>query len=232
MKRFYTEAAVEPCEGGFRITLDGRSIRTQGGAAQIVPTAALANALAAEWRAQGETIDAAMFPLRDMADYAIDQVARNRAGVIETLLSYAETDTLCYRADPDEALYRRQLAVWEPLLVALETREGVRFARASGVIHRAQPPETLARLRERLNAQGDFALAALQPMASLAASLTIALLTLGPDADIPALWQAASLEELWQAELWGRDEAAEARRQQRGRDFAAAAEFARLARGR
>ncbi len=230
MKRFYTDVATEPCDGGHRVTLDGRPIRTQGGSAQVVPTKALAEALAAEWRAQGETIDPAAFACRDMADYAIDQVAKDRAGMIDTLLAYAETDTLCYRADPDEALYRRQREVWEPLLAAFEAREGIRMERASGVIHRAQPAETLARLRARLEAQDDFALAALQPLASLAASLSIALMALERDADIAALWQAASLEELWQAELWGHDEAAEQRRTRRGRDFAAAAEFARLAR--
>lgn len=231
MKRFYTEVASEPCEGGYRVTLDGRPIRTQGGVPQVVPTAALAEALAAEWREQGETIDPAIFAFRDMADYAIDHVANDRATVIDTLLAYAETDTMCYRADPDEALYRRQREVWEPLLTAFETREGVRMERTSGVVHRAQPAETLEKLRVRLDTQDDFTLAALQPLSSLAASLSIALMALERDADITALWHAASLEELWQADLWGRDEAAEQRRERRGRDFAAAAEFARLVRG-
>jgi chaperone required for assembly of F1-ATPase len=230
VKRFYTAVATEPCTGGWRVTLDGRPIRTQGGAAQVVPNAALAEALAAEWHAQGEEIDPATFPYRDMADYAIDHVAADRAGMIDTLLAYAETDTLCYRADPDEPLYRRQREVWEPLLTAIETREGIRFERASGVIHRAQPPETLAKLRARLDALDAFTLAALQPLASLAASLGVALSALEPDADLGVLWHAASLEELWQAELWGHDEAAGARRERRGRDFAAAARFARLAR--
>ena len=231
MKRFYTEVASEACQGGYRVTLDGRPIRTQGGVPQVVPTAALAEALAAEWREQGETIDPATFAFRDMADYAIDHVANDRATVIDTLLAYAETDTMCYRADPDEALYRRQREVWEPLLTAFETREGVRMERTSGVVHRAQPAETLEKLRVRLDTQDDFTLAALQPLSSLAASLSIALMALERDADITALWHAASLEELWQADLWGRDEAAEQRRERRGRDFAAAAEFARLVRG-
>ncbi len=231
MKRFYEAVAVEADHDSYRVTLDGRAIRTQGGRPQVAPTPALAEALAREWRTQGDEIDSAAFKLRDMTDYAIDYVASDRAGVIGTLLGYAETDTLCYRADPDEPLYRRQREVWEPLLAAIEAREGVRFERVSGVIHRPQPPETLAKLRTRLDALDAFALAALQPLASLSASLGIALTALEPDADIDALWNAASLEELWQAELWGRDEAAEQRRERRGRDFAAAAVFARLARG-
>jgi chaperone required for assembly of F1-ATPase len=43
------------------------------------------------------------------------------------------------------------------------------------------------------------------------------------------LWNAASLEEDWQAEMWGRDAEAEARRERRGQAFLAAAGFAAAA---
>src|SRR3546814_17399327 len=100
------------------------------GGAQIVPTQALAAALAREWEQQGDEIDPARFILRDMADFAIDQVAPDPAEAIATLLRYAETDTLCYRADPEDALYARQQAAWEPPLRAIEGRAGVRFRRS------------------------------------------------------------------------------------------------------
>ena len=53
MKRFYKQVAVEAADGGWRVTLDGRPLKTQGGAAQIVPRRALAEALAAEWASAG-----------------------------------------------------------------------------------------------------------------------------------------------------------------------------------
>lgn len=229
MKRFWRDVTVGEAAGGWRVLLDGRPIRTPRGAAQVVPNAALAEAMAEEWRAQGDEIDPALFRLRDMADYAIDVVASDRAALVKELLAYAETDTLCYRADPDEPLYRRQLEVWEPLLTAFEAREGVRLERVSGVLHRDQPEATLASLRARLEALDPFALAGVNTMTALAASLCVALSALEPDADLDGLWHAASLEELWQAELWGVDEQAEARRARRGADFSAAAGFARLA---
>ena len=228
MKRFYREVAVEPAGDGWRVALDGRAIKTARAAPQIVPTRALAEALAGEWARQGQEIDPAAFPMRDMADYAIDVVRTDRAGAIARLLAFAETDTLCYRADPDEPLYRRQREVWEPLVTALEARENIRLERISGVIHRAQPPEGLARLRERLESFDAFTLAALQTMASLTASLCVALAALEADADADALWAAANLEEEWQAELWGRDAEAEARLEKRGDDFLNAFRFVRL----
>ena len=64
MKRFYREVAVEESGGGWRITLDGRAIKTAVGAPQIVPTRPLAEALAAEWAAQGDEIDPRGFAMR------------------------------------------------------------------------------------------------------------------------------------------------------------------------
>ncbi|WP_159870708.1 ATP12 family chaperone protein [Novosphingobium sp. 9U] len=230
MKRFYKAVTVEMQDGGWRVLLDGRGIKTAAGAVQVVPTQALAQALAAEWEAQGETIDATTFPLRDLTDFAIDAIAGGKEDAVTALLPYAETDTLCYRADPDEPLHRRQLDAWEPVLTRAEQRFGVHFTRVSGIVHKPQPPQTLASLRAELEAKDPFTLAALRMLASLAASFAIALLAIEPDADVGGLWDAASLEEEWQAELWGRDEEAEEHRAQRRDAFALAARFAALAR--
>lgn len=230
MKRFYKEATVGEAGQGWRVLLDGRPIRTAGGRPQIVPTETLARALAEEWSAQGKEIDAASFHLRDLADFAVDAVAADRTGTIRDLLPYAETDTLCYRADPEDALYRRQLDLWEPLLTDAEARWALRFTRVSGIVHKPQPPETLARLRQVLASENDFSLAALRMLASLAASLTIGLLAIQPAADPQVLWAAANLEEDWQAELWGEDWEAAERRKTRYDAFRLAMRFAALAR--
>ena len=230
MKRFYKEAVAAPVTGGWQVQLDGRGVKTATGRPQIVPTAALAAALAAEWAAQEETIVPASFVLRDLADYAIDVITPDPAALCKTLLNYAETDTLCYRAEPGEALHRRQLERWEPLLAAAEARHSIQFNRISGIIHRPQPAETLTRLGAELGTLDPFTLAALNTLTSLAASLVIGLAALEPDADAGALWIAAELEEEWQAEQWGRDAEAEERRARRAKAFADAAHFAALAR--
>lgn len=229
MKRFYKEAGTAAAEGGWQVTLDGRKVKTQGGRQQIVPSAALAAALAAEWAAQGEEIDPATFVLRDLADYALDVVEADRAAVIATLLRYGETDTLCYRAEPDEPLHSRQIAMWEPLLTAVEARWDIHFERISGIIHRPQPSETMKRLENVLAAHDAFTLAALNTLASLSASLSVALAAIEPGANITALWDASELEADWQVEQWGEDHEATARRERRLAAFTAAALFAELA---
>lgn len=230
MKRFYRDVRVERTDLGWHVALDGRPIRTQGGAPQLAPTEALAKLLADEWERQGDTLDPGLFHHRDTIDYAIDVVANDREPVIDKLLDYAGTDTLCYRAHPDEPLFSRQDSVWEPLLQAIEAREGLRLHRVSGVIPRDQPLAALKALRRRLDKLDPYALAALEQLTSLSASLCIGLAALEPDADGRILWDAANLEEDWQAELWGEDAEAAARRARRERDFMAAIDFARAAR--
>lgn len=236
IRRFYKEVTLGQVPGaptlGFQVLLDARGVKTVGGAAQVVPTQALGEALAAEWRRQGEQIDPKSLPLRDMADYAIDMVAPDPAAIAAGLIAYAETDTLCYRADPDEPLHARQQAVWEPLLAAFEAAHGITLTRVSGVLHRPQPPEALAALKARLVALDPFVLAGLEAMTKLAASLVTALAALDAahEEEPRALWQAVCLEEEWQAELWGRDAEAEERRARREADFLRACGFARLAR--
>ena len=230
MKRFWSEAVAAPAGDCWQVLLDGRPVKTQGGSPQVLASLPLAQALAGEWGAQGATVDPDSLPLRDLADYAIDVVAAGRAAAIAQLLRYGQTDTLCYRADPEEPLYARQQAVWEPLLVAAEARWDVQFSRISGVIPAPQPSETLARLERVLTAHSDHALAALVTLSALAASLVIALAALEPGADVAALWNAAELEEDWQAEQWGQDAEAQARRARRTASFTSAVKFAALAR--
>ncbi|ALE17256.1 Chaperone required for the assembly of the mitochondrial F1-ATPase [Altererythrobacter epoxidivorans] len=230
MRKFYKQADARQVEGGWQVHLDGRGVKTPATRPQIVPTESLALALAEEWNRQGEKIDPKSFLFRDHADFAIDMVAPSRDEVIDKLVSYGETDTLCYRADPEDALYARQQEVWEPLLGHLEVRHGIRFQRVSGIMHKPQPPETLDKLRQHLASLDDFTLGGLTAMASLAASLSIALLAIDEDVnDTASLWRDASLEEEWQADLWGRDSEAEAQRERRWQDFSAAAAFVDLA---
>ncbi|WP_379554437.1 ATP12 family chaperone protein [Qipengyuania sp. DGS5-3] len=230
MKRFYEEVSTAQVADGWQVMLDARAIKTQGGAAQIAPTKALADILASEWETQGEELDPKLFRARDMIDYALDVIAADPATTAQRIVPYADTDTLCYRAEPEEPLFARQQEVWEPLLSAFEAREGVAMQRISGIMHRPQSAEAMAALGRKLAALDAFTLAALETTTALSASLCIGLSALENGADSDALWRAANLEEDWQAELWGLDEEAEARSAKRRDDFLFAIRFAASAR--
>ncbi len=232
MKRFYDTVGTRALDsGGWQVTLDGRGLKTVKGTAQVVPARGLADTLAAEWDAQGENLNPSSFPARDMVDYAIDVVGLNPALVADKVLTYGDTDTLLYRADPDEPLFVRQQEVWEPIVADFERREGVELKRVSGIVHHPQSDAAMAQLRERLTAHNPFALAGIELMTSLSASLVIGLSASEAEQELDAieLWQAASLEEEWQADQWGRDQEAEERSAKRQSDFLAARLITRLA---
>ncbi|MHA6719130.1 ATP12 family chaperone protein [Sphingomonas sp. RS6] len=224
MKRFWKTVTI--ADGA--IELDGRPVRTPARAALALPTPPLAEAVAAEWRQVGETVDPRAMPLTGLANAAIDQVAPNPAPYAADLARYGESDLLCYRADLPEPLVERQAAAWDPLLDWARTRYDVHFETTAGIMHRPQPPATIARLNEVVAALDPFRLAGLSPLVTITGSLVAALALLEGAADRDTVWRAAQLDEDWQAEQWGEDDLATRAREARRADFDAAARFLSL----
>ena len=138
---------------------------------------------------------------------------------------------MLYRADPEDPLYARQLEIWEPIVAAFEQREGIALGRVSGIVHRVQSDAALAHLHARLCAHSPIALAGIEALTTLSASLITGLSASETDseAEALALWQAACLEEEWQADRWGREEEAEERRAIRQAHFLKARKITSLA---
>ncbi|MEZ5710838.1 MAG: ATP12 family protein [Blastomonas sp.] len=231
MNRFYEKAEWVAGEQGYDILLDRRPVRTPARALLTVPTAGFAAAIAAEWQAQGKTIDPRSMPLTGLANAAIDQVAANLPLFVRQAAAYAESDTLCYRADPGDPLAERQDREWEPLLDWAERRYDCAFLRVAGIIHRPQPVEMLARMHDEVSRLDCFVLAGLGVLASLGGSLVAALALIEKAFDPEAVWRAILLEELWQEEQWGSDSEAIEKRTSRRAEFDAALNFCHLAAG-
>jgi chaperone required for assembly of F1-ATPase len=228
MRRFYGQATASPEHGGVSILLDGRPVRTPGRELLRVPTEELADAIAEEWNAQGEQLDPRSMPLTGLANAAIDRVLPDPASFGRTLAEYGESDLLCYRAEGPQSLVERQQALWEPLLGWARTRFDVDFETTTGVMHRRQPAETIDRLARAVAARGPFQLAGLAPLVTVAGSLIIALALAEGAIGLEAAWDAAMLDEAWQAEQWGADPLAAQSIENRRRDFEAAYRFLTL----
>lgn len=225
MKRFYK--TVESGPDG-TILLDGRPVRTPARLRLALPNVALANAVADEWRMQGEDIDPRTMPLTGLANAALDRVQPDPAGFAEGLAAYGQSDLLCYRAAEPAPLVARQEERWNPVLDWAEQRYDVRFTLVAGVMHRPQPAETLARLADAIAAQPAFRLAALSPIVTISGSLVIALALVDGALDPATAFDLAHLEELWQEEMWGADWFATEARNVRRADFDAACRFLAL----
>lgn len=224
IKRFYKLAQVAPHEGGFAVTLDGRIARTPAKAKLVVPTAPLAQALAAEWSAQGEVLAPAAMALTRLVNSALDGVAGAMPETVAAVAAYAGADLVCFRADEPQELATRQAQAFDPVLAFAERRLGARFMRAGGILAITQAPEALAAVRTAVQAHADpIALAALADLTSLSGSVLIALAVSLGEMTTQAAWDAAHVDEEFQIERWGRDAEAQARRDARGAEFQAAA---------
>jgi chaperone required for assembly of F1-ATPase len=229
-KRFYAAATVAPRENGrFGIELDGRPIKTPAGHALAAPTQVLAEAIAGEWNAQGADIVPASLPLTRLANSAIDAVEERKGDVVQDIVNYAASDLLCYRAASPVGLVTNQARVWDPILAWVRTEYDAPFNVGTGVKHIEQPLASLDVVREVITAFGPFRLAALHVITTLSGSALIALAHAKRFLDTEAAWEAANVDEHWQASQWGEDFEAAQRQEKRLSEFLNASRFFDLA---
>ena len=112
MKKFYKEVTVREESGGYTVCLDERPVKTPAKNALLMPTPALAEAVADEWRTDAEEIDPAAMILTRLANSAVDRVSAHRESVIDEIAGFAETDLVCYRASDPPGLKDRQDSEW------------------------------------------------------------------------------------------------------------------------
>lgn len=207
-KRFWEEASVVEADGGFRVMLDGRGVSTPGKQPLVMPTRAMAEAVAVEWDAQEGEIKPLTMPHTRSANSAIERVDPQLDDVAEMLLGYAETDLLCYRADKPEELTRRQAEAWDPMLdwaaqaleAPLEPRVGVMWV--------SQPAISIAAFAKTLGRIDPFPMTALHDLVTLTGSLVLGLAVSKQRISAKEAWRLSRIDEDWQIEQWGPDEEA------------------------
>jgi len=211
VKRFWKGVEVRREGDGWTILLDQRPVKTPARAALEVPTQALAEAIADEWRSvesEGE-IDPRAMPLTGLANAAIDRVAPDAQALADSLARYAEVDLLCYRAEAPSKLVERQSKAWDALLGWARRRYDVDFVITQGIVHVEQPAASIERLVHAVAALDAFRLAGLSPLVTIGGSVVAALALLEKAVTPEQAWEAVSIDERWQIELWGADADAE-----------------------
>lgn len=223
-RRFWKEVSVENMPNGFSIVLDGRPTRTPSRKELLLTNRVLAETLAEEWRAVGDYLDPAQMPLTRIVNSAIDAVAERMEDVALDLANYASSDLLCYRAAHPDVLVQRQNLHWNPVLDWARDTHGWRFDLVEGVMHIAQPDETLKMVKAHaLAIREPVTLAALHVVTTLTGSALLAIALKEGAFGPTAIWNAAHVDEDVQMDIWGKDEEAMVRRAVREAEFKAAA---------
>jgi chaperone required for assembly of F1-ATPase len=210
------------------LLLDGKTVRSPRQAPLLLPTQALAEAIAQEWRAQGARIDPHTMPLTRLANSAIDGVSGQERAVIDDILGFAGADLLCYRAQGPDGLVALQAKQWDKVLAWAREGLDAPLAQTQGVAHIAQPQSSLDRIGERLGAFDAFGLAALHVMTALTGSAVLALAVALGRLTPQQAWALAHVDEDWQIGKWGEDAEATERRERRWGEFEAACRMLKL----
>lgn len=209
-RRFWTETAIAQDDEGWQVLLDGRRLRSPAKAALILPNAAVAEAVRAEWDAQEGEIDPASMPLTRAANATIDKVIPQQEAVARMLAAYGGTDLVCYRAEGPPALIARQAEQWDPLLEWASEHYGARLRQTCGVMPVMQERAALEALAAPLFAADPFTLTALHDLITLPGSLVIGLAVAQGRLDLDQGWAAGRVDAAWQEEQWGQDDEAAA----------------------
>jgi chaperone required for assembly of F1-ATPase len=225
-KRFYAKADVIEADGGFAIALDGKPIRTPSGRIITAPSREIAQAIAAEWEAQQDKIDPLTMPMTRFANSVVEAVVDRVDDVTADIAKYFSSDLLFYRAGHPDALVARESAHWDGVLFWAAENLGAHFILAQGIVHVRQPDAAIEAARAALPTD-PWLIAAVHVVTTMTGSALLALALLHGVRDGDEVWAAAHVEEDFNAEQWGLDEEAAARRAARLVDFQAATRILR-----
>lgn len=212
MTRFYKEASVEAVGSDWAVTLDGRQIKTPDRKTFLVPTKTLAEHVAAEWDAQGDVVQIPTLHLTRLVNVALDRAGEQRAGMVDELVKYCETDLLCFLAETPADLRARQTEAWGPVRDWAGKALGILLlAVPGGVLAAPQPPASLEAARAYADGLDDLRLTGVNFGMGLYGSALLAIAVAEGRLGAPAAYEMSILDELFQAEQWGTDEENEER---------------------
>ena len=206
-RRFYEEVNVSELNGGFIVRLDAHELKTPAKKPLVLPTAALAQHVADEWRAQEVDIDSYSMPTMRLVSTALDRVANLPTETAQAFAAYGMSDLLCYRAENPDKLVKKQADAWDPILDWAKNRFDMSFEVTQGILPINQPADNEARLLA-IAGTDVFRLTGLAHMAAILGSAILAIALDEAHIDAQQAYHLAFLDDLYQIDEWGSDEEA------------------------
>lgn len=212
-RRVYKTASFAASDAGtFAVLLDGKPALTPLRKPLSSKAEKLIAAVAAEWDAQDPHVDPETMPLTRLLATEIDRISPQREAVVDSLLTFIDADSICYRAAHPADLRERQRGAWQPVIDWLLSAHDVALTSTDGLMPAAQASDTAPKMRKVLEKLNDAELTAFQAAASLTNSLALAFALVHKKVTAAECFAAAFLDELYQVEKWGEDKEAHDRR--------------------
>ena len=203
-KRFWKTVSVAELENGFGILLDARNLMTPLKSKLIVPTKALAEQIAEEWRAVEGEINPELLPMTKRANSAIERVGTLREDVTSHLLDYVDSDLICYRAEEPKSLVHAQTA-WDKWV---EWAKGfdIDLIVTKGIMPVEQPASNRAAAEKWLSKWSDFEFTGVYDFITLNGSFILGMALAEKEFSTIDCFKLSIVDELFQESFWGIDE--------------------------
>ncbi len=221
LRRFYKAVTTQKTEDGTAVLLDGKTPQTPARNKLVLPNNALAEAIAAEWDAQGASVAVEAMPLTRLANVAIDRTPGSREVMIDEAVKYAGTDLVSYPDRENAELYALQDAAWRPVREWAGSHHNVVLLTSDDLTVIPQPPVSLEAYRQWAGTLDDWRLTGLSFGLSLTGSALLAMAMVEGRLDADAAYRAAHVDEHFQMDRWGVDEEAARRLKGLQRDIGA-----------
>jgi chaperone required for assembly of F1-ATPase len=230
MKRIYKKVMVTSVDtGGFQIMLDKRVLLSPAKSVLNMGNDALAQAIAAEWNAQGNEIIPHTMPMMTLESTMVDRVLPQFEKVASDISAYGGSDLLCYRAEnTQEVLADKQMQAWQPILDWAVRDLDVSLKTTKGIVYVDQPEVSLDVLASHVLKLPPYALTVLHEFTSITGSLILGLVVLSDHLNAGDAYNLSQLDNDHQAELWGSDFEAEEKRKHNAQEMQNAARFYHL----
>jgi chaperone required for assembly of F1-ATPase len=205
MKRFYKTASLQRSDHGFMILLDQKPIRTPQKNYLLIPDETLAQSIAAEWVEQDEIIHPSTMPLTQILMTAQDITHHNRPRIIEEIVSYINTDLLCYRAPDITPHGQQQNRVWGHVISLLETYFATPILVTNDMIMLQQAGVIHNRVTEFLNNLDDILLTVFHILAQETGSVFLCMGFFQELINTHELQEAMALDDTIKGQLYRED---------------------------
>jgi len=207
MKKFWKKVSIKKISSNsFQIMLDERILQTPLKRELVLPNLSLTQEIVKEWDQDVKNINTESMIFYSLISTSLDKVIDNRNLYIGDILSYIDTDLICYRAENPKELVELQKNKWDPIILLIEKYIGDKIQIFHGVLPKKQHSTIHVRLNNLINQFDIFKISALHRITNITGSIFLSLCVLKKDISKNKVFELSFLDELWQAENWGFDE--------------------------
>jgi ATP synthase F1 complex assembly factor 2 len=207
LKKFWKSATVSEERCGFSILLDGRPLKTPAGKQVMIPLErrVLATLTCAEWELQDQVLKSYSLPLTSIVMRSLDSLENDttRQGVIDNVLNYVHTDSICYQQDYPESFVKLQQEYWNPIVQWVNEKYDLDVETTTGILSIQQSEKVMKKFREIVESFDTFTLAAFEKAVLRSKSFMIALALIERHIDVEFAAMATRLEVYHQIQRWG-----------------------------